>query len=97
MGREDLIRQRAHAIWESEGRPDDRSEEHWKMASAEIERAEAAPTEAGAQSPPTTADAKPAKAAKNSGAASGRKPAATKSKPSTTSPPKPAAKRGRKS
>jgi cation transport regulator ChaC len=32
--REDRIRQRAHAIWEREGR----HEEHWRQAWAEIER-----------------------------------------------------------
>ena len=33
---EDRIRERAHKIWESEGRPGDRAETHWSMASAEI-------------------------------------------------------------
>ena len=33
---EDRIRERAHRIWESEGRPGDRAEAHWSMASAEI-------------------------------------------------------------
>ncbi|HET9068723.1 MAG TPA: DUF2934 domain-containing protein [Amaricoccus sp.] len=30
------IRERAHSIWESEGRPADRAEVHWTMARAEI-------------------------------------------------------------
>jgi hypothetical protein len=29
---ENLIRQRAHHLWESEGRPDGRAEEHWEKA-----------------------------------------------------------------
>ena len=33
---EDRIRQRAHTIWESEGRPGDRAAVHWSMASAAI-------------------------------------------------------------
>jgi len=33
---EPRIRERAHKIWESEGRPADRAEVHWSMASAEI-------------------------------------------------------------
>lgn len=33
---EDRIRERAHKIWESEGRPADRAEVHWSMARAEI-------------------------------------------------------------
>ena len=40
---EDQIRARSHAIWEREGRPDGRSEEHWLRAiselNAELERA----------------------------------------------------------
>jgi hypothetical protein len=35
--REDRIRQRAHAIWEAEGRPEGRHEAHWQQACAEIE------------------------------------------------------------
>ncbi len=30
------IRQRAHSIWEQEGRPWGRAEAHWAMASAEL-------------------------------------------------------------
>jgi Protein of unknown function (DUF2934) len=36
------IRERAHAIWEREGRPEGREVAHWQMAAAEI-AAEAAP------------------------------------------------------
>jgi hypothetical protein len=39
---EHRIRERAHMIWEREGRPADRAEAHWMAASAEI-AAEAAP------------------------------------------------------
>ena len=35
--REARIRQRAHAIWVKEGRPDGRHEEHWHRASREID------------------------------------------------------------
>jgi hypothetical protein len=34
---DDLIRERAHQIWERETRPDGRASAHWEMASAEIE------------------------------------------------------------
>ncbi len=34
-GREDGIRRRAYAIWEEEGRPEGRDEEHWARAEAE--------------------------------------------------------------
>jgi Protein of unknown function (DUF2934) len=35
-GREEAIRQRAHALWQKEGRPDGRDLEHWLRAEAEI-------------------------------------------------------------
>ena len=41
---EDLIRERAHQIWEREGRPEGESESHWQQARLEIE----AETEIGA-------------------------------------------------
>ncbi|RUV70509.1 DUF2934 domain-containing protein [Mesorhizobium sp. M5C.F.Cr.IN.023.01.1.1] len=31
------IRQRAHEIWEREGRPDGREQEHWERATKEID------------------------------------------------------------
>jgi hypothetical protein len=34
--REDRIRARAHAIWEGEGRPHGRDDEHWQQASREF-------------------------------------------------------------
>jgi hypothetical protein len=33
---EDRIRKRAHQIWDREGRPEGRAEDHWKLASEEI-------------------------------------------------------------
>lgn len=56
---QDLIRARAHQIWENEGRPDGRHVEHWEMASAEI-AAEAKP----AKKPASLAKARASKAAK---------------------------------
>ncbi|TPI10967.1 DUF2934 domain-containing protein [Mesorhizobium sp. B4-1-3] len=37
MDREERIRQRAHEIWEREGRPEGRQQEHWDQAVQEIE------------------------------------------------------------
>lgn len=34
--REDRIRQRAHEIWEREGQPEGKHDEHWAQATAEI-------------------------------------------------------------
>ena len=42
MPDEDSIRRRAHAIWEREGRPEGRQQEHWEQARREIEAEEAA-------------------------------------------------------
>src|SRR5690349_3820536 len=50
MQDEHHIRQRAYEIWEREGRPDGRHDEHWAMARQEIEKgrtlAPAAPEDA---------------------------------------------------
>jgi hypothetical protein len=40
---EQTVRERAHAIWEAEGRPEGRDAEHWRMALAEFERENRAP------------------------------------------------------
>lgn len=37
MDRNERIRQRAHEIWESEGRPEGRDAEHWSRAEQEID------------------------------------------------------------
>lgn len=41
--RKELIKQRAYAIWEQEGRPHGRHEEHWTRASEEMHGLEDAP------------------------------------------------------
>ena len=41
--REDRIRKRAHALWEQNGRPEGRHEEHWQQASQEAEDGPAGP------------------------------------------------------
>lgn len=56
---QDLIRARAHEIWEREGRPEGRHIEHWETASAEI-AAEAKP----AKKPASLAKARASKTAK---------------------------------
>jgi hypothetical protein len=44
---ENRIRLRARAIWEREGRPDDRHIEHWLQAEREIAQESAQPPAAG--------------------------------------------------
>jgi hypothetical protein len=36
MNREQIVRDTAYAIWEAEGKPDGRSEEHWRQAEARV-------------------------------------------------------------
>lgn len=50
--REQRIRERAHAIWEQEGRPDMRHEDHWHQASQEI--GDSHPEQQGSQDDPSS-------------------------------------------
>jgi len=70
----DRIRQRAHAIWESLGRPDGQDREHWDQATREIDAADAV-----AKKKPAAKAAPKAKAAAKAPAPA-KKPAA-KAKP----------------
>ena len=45
--REEKIRERAHLIWEREGRPEGRDAEHWAQARREIENEDSAATGTG--------------------------------------------------
>jgi hypothetical protein len=40
---ERVVRERAHALWEAEGRPEGRQEEHWYLAVRELSARAAAP------------------------------------------------------
>jgi hypothetical protein len=52
--RHERIRQRAHAIWEREGRPHGLHEQHWYQATSEIDAEDLA-----ASPQPATAEKKP--------------------------------------
>jgi len=41
--RDDRVRERAHAIWVREGRPEGQQEAHWSRAAEEIDRESAGP------------------------------------------------------
>jgi hypothetical protein len=81
--RQNRIRQRAHEIWEREGRPQGAHERHWQQAESEIA------TEGKAGKKPAAAR-KPAAAKAAKPAAAGPGPAKT-----TATPAKPAAKPAR--
>ena len=36
MSREQIVKDTAYAIWEAEGKPDGRAEEHWRQAEARV-------------------------------------------------------------
>jgi hypothetical protein len=46
IDRHDMVRERAHLIWEREGRPHGRESEHWAQAEHEIDNEAAARREA---------------------------------------------------
>jgi hypothetical protein len=76
--RQQRITERAFAIWEREGRPNGRAEDHWLQAEKEIDREKAVGTtsaKAGSRKPTTAASKTPAKAAKKTAPRKGtRKP-----------------------
>ena len=76
--RQERIRQRAHAIWEREGRPHGADERHWHQAAGEIEAEDKKPGKRAASAKPAkSAAAKPAKApAKATEAKAAKAPAA---------------------
>ena len=83
--RQNRIRQRAHEIWEQEGRPEGAHERHWRQAENEMAAADAKPVKKPA------APRKPA-------AAKAARPAAAKAaaapKPKAAARPKAPAKKG---
>ena len=96
--REEKIRQRAHAMWEKEGRPHGAHDRHWQQATSEVdgEDAAAAGEPAAAKKSPAKAKASataaaPAKAAKPA-PAKAEQPAAAKAEKPAAKPRKTAAK-----
>jgi hypothetical protein len=55
---EEIIRQRAHAIWEAQGKPDGHDLEHWEQAVRELRNGSSTPL-----APPATPKLASAKAA----------------------------------
>lgn len=75
--RQHRIRQRAHAIWESHGRPDGADRDHWHQATQEIDAEDTA-----ASKPARAAKPKAAKSASSAPAkAAAKKPAAKRKAP----------------
>ena len=56
--REQRIRERAHQIWESEGRPDGQDQSHWERASREIEEEERTKTSSATERAPDALESK---------------------------------------
>jgi hypothetical protein len=84
--RQERIRKRAHAIWESHGRPHGSDREHWEQATREIDAQDASakskkPAAAKAAPKPKVAVKAPAAKAPGAKKPAAKKPAAkTKSK-----------------
>jgi hypothetical protein len=95
--RQRAIETAAHRIWEEDGRPHGRHEDHWAQAVAEVDGADKPKPRKAAAKPgdakPTAAGAKPAtKAPKEKATAAPKKPATAKAATSTApKAPKPAA------
>jgi Protein of unknown function (DUF2934) len=73
--REERIRERAHQIWEREGKPHGRDAEHWQQAGAEID------AEAAASVGVTGGEPKPVEPAEPEASPARRSPAAPRRKP----------------
>ncbi|WP_269064601.1 DUF2934 domain-containing protein [Rhizobium sp. GN54] len=88
--KQDLIRKKAYAIWETEGRPHGQDERHWQQAEAEIETSspaarpaprKAAATKAAAPKPTSLKPVSPKTAAPKP--ATGKAPAKRRTKAAT--------------
>ena len=53
-GREERVMLRAYEIWQQEGRPEGRQEEHWRRAEQEVGNVGAVPEESGQNEVETT-------------------------------------------
>jgi len=60
MDREQLIRDRAYAIWQAEGQPEGCEQEHWERAAREIDEQAGDTAPADDAAPSDTAQATPA-------------------------------------
>jgi hypothetical protein len=84
--KEELIRQRAHKIWEHSGYPEGDHESHWAQATAEVEAEQSKPAKPRAKkadaAPPAPAKKAAAKATVTKTSAAPKKPAAGKPKAS---------------
>lgn len=74
------IRQRAHAIWERQGRPDGAEHDHWHQASQEIDAEDAAPKKPASRAKPAAAKVTKAAAPKAPAKAPAAKKPAAKAK-----------------
>ena len=58
-GFEEVVRARAYALWESEGRPNGRDAEHWLRSMEEVQRLAQAASPEAPKATPAKAPAKP--------------------------------------
>lgn len=75
--KQELIRKKAYAIWETEGRPQGQDERHWRQAEEEVET----PTSVGKPAARKVAAAKPATQKPATKQPAGKQPAKRRAKP----------------
>ena len=75
MDRETVIRDRAYRIWEDEGRPDGKAEDHWNKAREQVEAEQKSASAPGGTKKP--AARKPRRNKSDSPAKAGKKAAVT--------------------
>ncbi|MBB3978687.1 cell division septation protein DedD [Rhizobium azooxidifex] len=75
--KQELIRKKAYAIWETEGRPQGQDERHWRQAEEEVET----PASTGKPAARKVAAAKPATQKPATKQPAGKQPAKRRAKP----------------
>ncbi|WP_181832466.1 DUF2934 domain-containing protein [Bosea caraganae] len=93
MSREQIVKDTAYAIWEAEGKPHGRAEEHWRQAEARVTASLAtgkpkAKIAAGKAKATTPAKGDATEVSKEAAAKPPAKAAATKAAPTKTAPAK---------
>jgi len=88
MDREHEIRERAYAIWEADGRPSDRDQDHWDRAAREVDEqrtAKPADVQGSSATPsPAPPEDEPTQAASATAPARAPRAAKPKAKPATS-------------
>ena len=94
---DDLIRERAYAIWQAEGCPEGRQEQHWLQAAADLSQVRAEAAQDGEAVSTGGAIATPPQSTAERGETSGEKTASSAARSRKVAEPAPAPSKGRRS